>query len=156
MIKTKTRSLIFVLFVSSVAGGAEIPEEISSLFKPPPEFAADFGEYKSPLLFNDRTAVTTAAAASEATKSGMGEERIRSFVLRVPRVGVGRCEGAREGARGVGVRGRAGSVDAHAAQNTPLPARTAAPLPMSDGGTSLAHRSQYRIASAMPHSVSRR
>jgi dienelactone hydrolase len=61
MIKTRTLSLIVVTFVSGASGAAQVPERISPLFKPPPEFAADFGEYKSPLLFNDGTAVTTPA-----------------------------------------------------------------------------------------------
>ena len=59
MIETKTLSLICAIFFGGASGAAQVPERISSLFKPPPEFAADFGEYKSPLLFNDGAAVTT-------------------------------------------------------------------------------------------------
>ena len=40
---------------------AQVPEKISSLFEPPPEFADDFGNYRSPLVFNDGTAVKTPA-----------------------------------------------------------------------------------------------
>ncbi len=39
----------------------QIPENISALFKPPPEFADDFGNYRSPLVFNDGSAVKTPA-----------------------------------------------------------------------------------------------
>jgi hypothetical protein len=38
---------------------ARIPEKISPLFKPPTELAGDFGDYTSPLIFNDGTAVKT-------------------------------------------------------------------------------------------------
>jgi len=46
---------------SLAASAAHIPEKISHLFKPPEEFAADFGDYRSPLIFNDNTAVKTPA-----------------------------------------------------------------------------------------------
>ncbi|MHC4367400.1 MAG: alpha/beta hydrolase family protein, partial [Planctomycetota bacterium] len=38
---------------------AQIPEKISPLFKPPAKFAGNFGDYRSPLIFNDGTAVKT-------------------------------------------------------------------------------------------------
>jgi hypothetical protein len=38
---------------------AQIPEKIFPLFKPPTELAGDFGDYASPLLFDDGTAVKT-------------------------------------------------------------------------------------------------
>jgi dienelactone hydrolase len=41
---------------SSIKG---IPEEIAPFFRPPPELANDFGNYKSPLKFYDGTAVNT-------------------------------------------------------------------------------------------------
>jgi hypothetical protein len=65
MAKTITLSLILVMFVSSAFGAGEVPEKISHLFEPPPEFARDFGKYKSPLIFKDGTAVTTPADWSQ-------------------------------------------------------------------------------------------
>lgn len=38
-----------------------VPAKIAVFFKPPPELARDFGEYKSPLIFNDGTAVKAPA-----------------------------------------------------------------------------------------------
>ncbi len=59
MVKTKKLSLILVLFARIAFGAGGVPEKISSFFEPPPEFADDFGNYKSPLVFNDGTAVKT-------------------------------------------------------------------------------------------------
>ena len=33
--------------------GKDIPGKIASYFRPPPEFAGDFGKFKSPLKFYD-------------------------------------------------------------------------------------------------------
>jgi len=38
-----------------------VPEKIAPFFRPPAEFAGDFGQYKSPLIFDDGTAVKTPA-----------------------------------------------------------------------------------------------
>lgn len=58
-------SLIFVLFAGITFGAGEVPEKISHLFDTPPEFARDFGKYKSPLIFNDGTAAVTPADWSQ-------------------------------------------------------------------------------------------
>jgi len=65
MVNMKTLSLIVILSAASTAGAGEVPQKISPLFKPPPEFADDFGNYKSPLIFNDGTAATTPADWSQ-------------------------------------------------------------------------------------------
>jgi hypothetical protein len=38
-----------------------LPEKLAPFFRPPPEFAKDFGSYRSPLLFADGTPVKTTA-----------------------------------------------------------------------------------------------
>jgi len=40
---------------------AELPPALAKYFAPPPEFANDFGTYRSPLLFDDGTKVATAS-----------------------------------------------------------------------------------------------
>jgi len=65
MVNMKTLSLIVILSAASTAGAGEVPQKISPLFKPPPEFADDFGNYKFPLIFNDGTAATTPADWSQ-------------------------------------------------------------------------------------------
>ncbi|MFN9957345.1 MAG: hypothetical protein ACK55I_29930, partial [bacterium] len=40
----------------------ELPPALARYFAPPPEFASDFGSYRSPLLFDDGTKVMTASS----------------------------------------------------------------------------------------------
>jgi dienelactone hydrolase len=47
------------LLVSSTANAADAPETIRAFFTPPPQFAGDYGNYRSPLKFNDGTPVKT-------------------------------------------------------------------------------------------------
>jgi dienelactone hydrolase len=65
-------SIALLLLVNGAAGRNEsggdglsgvdnVPEKIASFFRPPAEYAGDFGPYKSPLIFNDGTAVKTPA-----------------------------------------------------------------------------------------------
>lgn len=56
--------ILFVTALSTVALAAtrsspdrQIPEEIAASFAPPPELTGDFGNYRSPLLFEDGTSV---------------------------------------------------------------------------------------------------
>lgn len=46
--------------LAAVAFAAEPPAELAPFFKPPAEFAGDFGGYRSPLKFDDGTSVRTA------------------------------------------------------------------------------------------------
>ena len=68
------RTLITILHLLSVVllvlpsrsradrhGADEIPEKIAAFFRPPPELTGDFGNYKSPLIFDDGTKVQTPA-----------------------------------------------------------------------------------------------
>jgi dienelactone hydrolase len=45
--------------VQGQSGGDKVPESIAAAFGPTAEFAGDFGPYKSPLVFDDGTAVKT-------------------------------------------------------------------------------------------------
>lgn len=45
--------------VQGQAGRDNVPESIAAAFRPPAEFAGDFGGYKSPLIFDDGTAART-------------------------------------------------------------------------------------------------
>jgi hypothetical protein len=47
--------------VAILRAAEPVPEKLAPFFRPPPEFAKDFGTYRSPLLFADGTPVKTAA-----------------------------------------------------------------------------------------------
>ncbi|MBN1507812.1 MAG: hypothetical protein JW955_13260 [Sedimentisphaerales bacterium] len=49
------------LVLSSAVGACSLPDCLRASFGPPPRFAGNFGQYKSPLEFNDGTPVKTAA-----------------------------------------------------------------------------------------------
>ncbi len=50
-------ALVVALLAGSVAAAADAPpEKLAPYFKPPAEFATDFGGYRSPLTFDDGTA----------------------------------------------------------------------------------------------------
>src|SRR4051812_48187848 len=72
MVRPLAALLIMILAMISMtraADGAEdeakalggVPEPLASSFRPPPEFATDFGAYKSPLVFDDGRPVRDAA-----------------------------------------------------------------------------------------------
>jgi dienelactone hydrolase len=52
--------LLAALAVALPAGAADLPAKLAPHFKPPAEYADDFGTYRSPLKFDDGTAVRTA------------------------------------------------------------------------------------------------
>ena len=59
---TRVLSPLFVCsFVTAVAFADEPPAKIAPHFKPPEALAKDFGSHRSPLKFDDGTAVKTAA-----------------------------------------------------------------------------------------------
>jgi dienelactone hydrolase len=47
--------------MASQPQAADVPESLRPFFAPPAQYAGDFGSYRSPLVFNDGTAVKTAA-----------------------------------------------------------------------------------------------
>lgn len=65
MVRIETLALILVLFAKIAFGAGQTPENIYPLFKPSPEFTDAFGNYRSPLVFNDGAAVTTPADWSQ-------------------------------------------------------------------------------------------
>lgn len=50
---------IILLALPNQSWAEEIPDNIAPFFSPPGEFAGDFGDYKSPLIFDDGTKVAT-------------------------------------------------------------------------------------------------
>ncbi len=58
-----SRLIVAALVAARVGpvGAAEPPAKIAPLFKPPAEFATDFGDYRSPLKYDDGTPVPDAA-----------------------------------------------------------------------------------------------
>ena len=53
--------VISLLFVAIQSRAAEVPESIRPFFVPPAQYANDFGNYRSPLVFHDGTLVKTPA-----------------------------------------------------------------------------------------------
>ncbi len=53
--------LLALLSMANQSQAADIPESIRPFFAPPAQFANDFGNYRSPLVFNDGTPVQTPA-----------------------------------------------------------------------------------------------
>ncbi len=51
--------LLCLLGLLSIAPDGNVPETIRSSFEPPASFRGDFGDYRSPLKFNDGTSVKT-------------------------------------------------------------------------------------------------
>src|SRR5207253_1018971 len=65
-LRTHAMTTRILLAIAVIAGGAsvwadELPPKLAPNFQPPAELAADFGTYRSPLKFDDGTAVRTAA-----------------------------------------------------------------------------------------------
>ncbi len=61
-----SHSIILLLLANGAGAQGQpardhVPESIAAAFKPPAEFTGDFGQYKSPLIFDDGTSVKTPA-----------------------------------------------------------------------------------------------
>src|SRR5436189_5037177 len=56
-------ALIFILggAATPILGDAPLPASLAPYFRPPAEFAGDFGSFRSPLLFEDGTEVKSTA-----------------------------------------------------------------------------------------------
>jgi hypothetical protein len=63
--KVLTGCVVLFSLTAGLAGGAEevgpLPDKVARHFRPPEEFAKDFGSYRSPLLFADGSPVRNAA-----------------------------------------------------------------------------------------------
>lgn len=64
----KTDWMILAGLAPCLAVGEPLPEQLVPHFSPPPEFAGEFGEYRSPLVFADGRKVASAADWKERRK----------------------------------------------------------------------------------------
>ncbi|HSQ58105.1 MAG TPA: sialidase, partial [Gemmata sp.] len=59
--RTPPLALLLISSIPLPARGADVPAKLAPYFKPPAELANDYGNYRSPLKFDDGTPVKNAA-----------------------------------------------------------------------------------------------